>query len=116
MADEELPRYFRRLRLALGRTAEAAASDADLLGRWADSRDEAAFELLVYRHGPMVLGVCSGICRVDWDGRGRRRVLSDDTTQGISFRRVIAMRPLIILFLLPAFRFRGVGIWECGVH
>jgi RNA polymerase sigma factor (sigma-70 family) len=35
-----------------------AAPDADLLARFAATRDEAAFALLVRRHGPMVLGVC----------------------------------------------------------
>ncbi|HWG44724.1 MAG TPA: sigma-70 family RNA polymerase sigma factor, partial [Gemmataceae bacterium] len=34
------------------------ASDAALLTRWRDQRDEAAFAALVTRHGPMVLGVC----------------------------------------------------------
>lgn len=33
--------------------------DAELLGLFARERDEAAFELLVRRHGPMVMGVCS---------------------------------------------------------
>ncbi|HYH64390.1 MAG TPA: sigma-70 family RNA polymerase sigma factor, partial [Urbifossiella sp.] len=33
-------------------------TDAELLGRYADRRDEAAFALLVRRHGPMVYGVC----------------------------------------------------------
>src|SRR5262245_9366374 len=33
------------------------ASDADLLARFAAARDEAAFEALVARHGPLVLGV-----------------------------------------------------------
>jgi RNA polymerase sigma factor (sigma-70 family) len=34
------------------------ASDAELLGRFARSRDPDAFAALVTRHGPMVLGVC----------------------------------------------------------
>lgn len=33
-------------------------SDAQLLARFVKHNDEAAFELLVYRHGPMVLSVC----------------------------------------------------------
>lgn len=33
-------------------------ADGDLLERFASRRDEAAFEALVQRHGPMVLGVC----------------------------------------------------------
>jgi RNA polymerase sigma factor (sigma-70 family) len=35
--------------------------DAQLLERFAVARDEAAFELLARRHGPMVLGVCRRI-------------------------------------------------------
>jgi RNA polymerase sigma factor (sigma-70 family) len=35
-----------------------ATPDAELLNRFLNDRDEAAFELLVYRHGPLVLGVC----------------------------------------------------------
>jgi RNA polymerase sigma factor (sigma-70 family) len=34
-------------------------SDRQLLQRFVEGRDEAAFELLVARHGPMVLNVCS---------------------------------------------------------
>src|SRR5579883_2198351 len=48
-----------RLRLAIHRLAPPVAeTDAALLGRFADTRDEAAFAELVNRHGPMVLGVC----------------------------------------------------------
>ena len=50
---QELARCLRR-RCA----AAAAVSDAQLLGRFAADGDEAAFELLVWRHGRMVLGVC----------------------------------------------------------
>jgi RNA polymerase sigma factor (sigma-70 family) len=35
-----------------------APTDGELLGRFAARRDEAAFEALLRRHGPMVLGVC----------------------------------------------------------
>src|SRR5262245_29691269 len=41
--------------------------DAEILARFAEARDEAAFAALVERHGPMVLGVC-------------RRVLGDHHT------------------------------------
>ena len=46
-----------RLRRALPNPPEAAP-DAQLLERFARERDELAFEALVLRHGPMVLGVC----------------------------------------------------------
>ena len=38
--------------------ANDTASDADLLGAFVRTRDADAFETLVRRHGPMVLGVC----------------------------------------------------------
>jgi RNA polymerase sigma factor (sigma-70 family) len=38
-------------------------SDAELLARFARDRDQAAFELLVWRHGPMVLGACRRVLR-----------------------------------------------------
>jgi RNA polymerase sigma factor (sigma-70 family) len=38
-------------------------SDAELLARFARDRDQAAFELLLWRHGPMVLGACRRILR-----------------------------------------------------
>ena len=52
---------LRHLLRSIGRLGEKAGgtiSDAQLLHRFVRSRDEAAFELLVWRHGPMVLGVC----------------------------------------------------------
>src|SRR5262245_59546674 len=53
-----------RLREAVRPGAPGALADGELLRRWVDQRDEAAFELLVWRHGRLVLSVC-------------RRLLSD---------------------------------------
>jgi len=39
------------------------SADADLLARFARARDEAAFELLVWRHGGMVLSACRRVLR-----------------------------------------------------
>jgi RNA polymerase sigma factor (sigma-70 family) len=41
----------------------AGLSDREILGRFVDGRDEAAFEALLARHGPMVLNVCRQILR-----------------------------------------------------
>ena len=47
-----------RLRRAVSLCAEGTLSDGQLLDAYLARRDEMAFELLVRRHGPMVLGVC----------------------------------------------------------
>jgi hypothetical protein len=41
-----------------GRGTASALSEAQLLARYVRERDEVAFEALVSRHGPMVLGLC----------------------------------------------------------
>src|SRR4051794_36237867 len=40
---------------------QAGASDAQLLERFARQGDESAFELLVWRHSALVLGVCKRV-------------------------------------------------------
>ncbi|MGH7170201.1 MAG: sigma-70 family RNA polymerase sigma factor [Gemmataceae bacterium] len=52
--------YLHRL---LGTTADAGVSDAELLRRFVSQRDEAAFELLLWRHAAMVLHVCRRLLR-----------------------------------------------------
>jgi RNA polymerase sigma factor (sigma-70 family) len=42
-------------------------ADAVLLERYASTGDEAAFEVLLWRHGPMVLGVCRRLLRNEQD-------------------------------------------------
>src|SRR5260370_34511017 len=44
--------------------ADQDLSDGALLHRFLDQRDEFAFETLVQRHGPMVLGVCRRVVGV----------------------------------------------------
>src|SRR4051794_22356193 len=46
------------LRRLFGRGSVAALPEGQLLERFVRERDEAAFEAIVARHGPMVLGVC----------------------------------------------------------
>src|SRR5262245_6026989 len=55
MANGDLKAVLEQLRRVL---PQAGVTDAQLLERFVVARDEAAFEALVCRHGPMVLGVC----------------------------------------------------------
>jgi RNA polymerase sigma factor (sigma-70 family) len=67
MADESLRILVRRLRRATDPGGDAALSDAQLLERFVTQRDEAAFELLVWRHGTMVLNLCRRVLRQEQD-------------------------------------------------
>jgi RNA polymerase sigma factor (sigma-70 family) len=67
MADDSFRILLRQLRRATGPAGEAAPSDAQLLERFVTQRDEAAFELLVWRHGTMVLNLCRRMLRHDQD-------------------------------------------------
>src|SRR5438034_4144474 len=58
MATQQLSQVVRHLRSMLAMEDAAGIPDADLLKRYVHERDETAFETLVRRHGPMVLGVC----------------------------------------------------------
>jgi erythromycin esterase len=58
MSNDSLTRFIRQLRPTLRPGAGSGLSDAELLRRWAKARDEAAFEVLVWRHGPMVAATC----------------------------------------------------------
>jgi RNA polymerase sigma factor (sigma-70 family) len=55
------------LRGCLARPDPDAVADALLLRRFVSHGDEAAFELLVWRHGPMVHGVCRRVLRHEQD-------------------------------------------------
>jgi RNA polymerase sigma factor (sigma-70 family) len=54
---------LRHLRRAAFQGDAAAMSDGQLLERFLARREEAAFEAIVRRHGPMVLGVCRRVLR-----------------------------------------------------
>jgi DNA-directed RNA polymerase specialized sigma24 family protein len=47
--------------LRLAAAGPTGPADTDLLARFAESRDEAAFELIVWRHAGLVQRVCRGV-------------------------------------------------------
>jgi len=58
MAKAQMDTVIRYLRRAVLRQDGAEWTDGQLLASFIDRKDEAAFEALVRRHGPMVFGVC----------------------------------------------------------
>src|SRR4051812_44463531 len=58
MAVATLQDIVRRLGVTAAARGSAGVPDAQLLERFLSRRDEAAFELLVWRHGKMVLATC----------------------------------------------------------
>ncbi len=50
--------FMQMLRRVAARHARDEQADAELLARFVRQGDEAAFEVLVHRHGPMVWSVC----------------------------------------------------------
>lgn len=66
------------LRALIGRQVFAAATDADLLARYAGERDDVAFAELVHRHAPAVYAAC-------------RRFLSDPATLDDAFQAVFVL-------------------------
>jgi RNA polymerase sigma factor (sigma-70 family) len=61
MTTHSLPGILEVVRRRLRPSATGIVTDAQLLERFLRHRDEAAFELLMWRHGPMVFGVCRRI-------------------------------------------------------
>ena len=65
--DWRIGALLRRLgKLSTGQGADNLA-DQELVERYAASRDEAAFEALVRRHGPLVWRVCLDVTRHEQD-------------------------------------------------
>jgi RNA polymerase sigma factor (sigma-70 family) len=67
MAGEPLRLLLRRLRERTGPPGHGGLSDAELLERFVNGRDEAALEVLFWRHGPLVWGVCRRMLRHEQD-------------------------------------------------
>ena len=67
MARAALGSAFRHLRYLFGAGSIVGLGDRQLLVRYSGSNDEAAFEALVNRHGPMVLATCRAVLRNEHD-------------------------------------------------
>jgi RNA polymerase sigma factor (sigma-70 family) len=63
MGNGQLDVVVRHIHKLAGAPGEEALKDGQLLQRFADGREEAAFAALVRRHGPLVLGVCRRVLR-----------------------------------------------------
>src|SRR5262245_43627458 len=99
MATTGLGTVLDNLRRCLLRQDEADLTDGELLEYFVIRRDEAAFEALLRRHGPMVLGVC-------------RRVLRNETDAEDAFQATF----LVLVRKAASIRPRGmVGNWLYGV-
>src|SRR5215471_8869126 len=61
MARRKLTEVVRYLRHLVNPATSSGLSDAELLERYVRHRDEAAFELLLWRHGVLVFNVCRRI-------------------------------------------------------
>jgi RNA polymerase sigma factor (sigma-70 family) len=67
LAPGHLQSWIRRLRRTVRPQAPDGTTDAQLLERFVRDHDEDAFELLVWRHGVMVLNVCRRVLRCEQD-------------------------------------------------
>jgi DNA-directed RNA polymerase specialized sigma24 family protein len=63
MTNAPLTMLLQHLRRVTGRQEADGISDAQLLERFVCRHDEAAFELLVWRHEKMVLSTCRRVVR-----------------------------------------------------
>jgi RNA polymerase sigma factor (sigma-70 family) len=99
MAAGHLNRVLGQVRNALGRQDAMGMADAELLERYVRQQDDMAFEALVRRHGPMVLGVC-------------RRVLANAADAEDAFQATF----LVLVRKAPTLRSPAlVGNWLHGV-
>ncbi len=67
MSQRNLNSIVRYLRQLTGSANANGASDAELLERYVRHRDEAAFELLLWRHGTLVFNVCRRVLPSEQD-------------------------------------------------
>src|SRR5438445_7376092 len=67
MANDSLRSIIQHLRRVAALHGSNRPTDGELLQRFAVAHDQAAFEVLVWRHGPMVLNLCRRLLRHEHD-------------------------------------------------
>jgi RNA polymerase sigma factor (sigma-70 family) len=98
MPSGQLGQVWRRLRGLVGKRPVDERGDGQLLEQFIARRDMAAFEALVRRYGPLVLGVC-------------RRVLGDAHDADDAFQATF----LVLARRASSIQSQGaVGSWLCG--
>jgi hypothetical protein len=70
MSLRSLRAVLKRVYSVLPAPAQREVGDTVLLERFVRERDQGAFEVLVWRHGPMVLGACRRVLRHEQDAEG----------------------------------------------
>src|SRR5579871_4762478 len=98
MSSGTLSQVLRQLCRLVGAKSVEELSDRQLLEAFAEHHDPAAFEALVQRHGPLVLGIC-------------RRVLQDAHDADDAFQATF----LVLARKAGSIRRQeAVGSWLCG--
>src|SRR5580698_4156087 len=63
MAREQAPTLLDPIRRLIGGEGGCALTDVELLEKFVATADATSFEVLVWRHGAMVLGLCKRVLR-----------------------------------------------------
>src|SRR5262245_51040356 len=88
MPTNPMNRVIQHLRSAVLRREDWGLTDGQLLGSFVERRDEVAFEVLLRRHGPMVLGVCRRVLRNEHDAED-----AFQATFSVLVRKAASVRP-----------------------
>jgi RNA polymerase sigma factor (sigma-70 family) len=99
MAERTFGLFLQFLRRVAHSPSGAAPTDGQLLERFATHREEAAFDVLIQRHGPMVWGVCG-------------RVLSDPNDIDDAFQATFLV---LVRKAQSIAKWESVGSWLHGV-
>ena len=122
---------FHQLERLFNHSTVAGSTEGELLERFVTYRDEAAFEALMARHAPMVLGVCRQVLRDPNDvddafqatflvlvrkaASLRHRELLGNWLYGVAYRVAIRARAVAARRMAPRSEERRVGKECCAL-